>query len=129
MARAQSAAVGPFCMEEGRWPRMVEKIRGIKPRCGRRRIGGSTPLGVLQQRVRPRSAKQPSSRRSAMPRRRWPRQEGGNMADRVTVKPVKKLPPVSTEMQEPSAKRDLVQAPDLVMQRKLKGQRLIGGRR
>jgi hypothetical protein len=47
----------------------------------------------------------------------------------VTVKAVKKLPPVSTEMQEPSARRDLVQAPDLTMQRKLKGKRLIGGRR
>jgi hypothetical protein len=51
------------------------------------------------------------------------------MAEQVTVKNVKKLPPVTTTMKEPSAKRDVVQSPDLTMQRKLKGQRLIGGRR
>jgi hypothetical protein len=51
------------------------------------------------------------------------------MAEHVTVKNVKGGKPVETQMKAPSATRDLVQAPDLVMQRKLKGQRLIGGRR
>ena len=48
---------------------------------------------------------------------------------RVTKKDVKTARPADTEMREPSEKRDLVQSPDLVMQRKLKGNRLIGGRR
>jgi hypothetical protein len=51
------------------------------------------------------------------------------MAEQVTVKKVKGARPVDTTMREPSKDRDLVQSPDLVMQRKLKGQRLIGGRR
>ena len=48
---------------------------------------------------------------------------------RMTKKDVKGARPVSTTMQEPSVKRDIVQSPDLTMQRKLKGKRLIGGRR
>jgi hypothetical protein len=51
------------------------------------------------------------------------------MAEQVTVKKVKGARPVDTTMKAPSKERDLVQSPDLVMQRKLKGQRLIGGRR
>lgn len=51
------------------------------------------------------------------------------MASQVTMKDVKGVKPVETVMREPSAKRDLVQSPDLTMQRKLKGKRAIGGRR
>lgn len=51
------------------------------------------------------------------------------MAEQVTKKNVKGARPEDTTMREPSEKRDLVQSPDLVLQRKLKGNRLIGGRR
>jgi hypothetical protein len=51
------------------------------------------------------------------------------MAEQVTKKNIKTARPGTTTMKEPSTERDLVQSPDLVMQRKLKGQRLIGGRR
>ena len=51
------------------------------------------------------------------------------MASKVTVKDVKGARPGATTMKEPSVQRDLVQSPDLAMQRKLKGKRLIGGRR
>lgn len=53
------------------------------------------------------------------------------MAEQLTVKSVKKLPPVSTKMKPVGTEgRDIVQSPDLVMQRKVKGAgRAIGGRR
>jgi hypothetical protein len=49
---------------------------------------------------------------------------------RMTVKDVQTTAPVDTTMKPPSIKRDIVQSPDLVMQRKVKGAgRAIGGRR
>ena len=51
------------------------------------------------------------------------------MATQVTKKDVKGARPGTTTMKEPSVQRDLTQSPDLTMQRKLKGKRLIGGRR
>src|SRR5262245_43922041 len=101
------------------------------PRCVRLAIEGSTAPVPRPPPVRRRSVKLKSSRPGhATPRRPAARSESVNMAAQVTVKNVKKgAKPVDTTMKEPSAQRDLVQAPDLVMQRKLKGQRLIGGRR
>jgi hypothetical protein len=52
------------------------------------------------------------------------------MADKATVKNVKGARPVETTMKQPkTAAGELVKSPDLVMQRKLKGRRLIGGPR